>query len=81
MSTGSCGALSLGCVLLGLFVHSSGESLIEAVLQLSLSSDTVALACQLSVHSALILFPAGFEEVSVHGQVPLEGETGLCLRL
>lgn len=23
----------------------------------------------------------GFEEVTVHGQVPLEGETGLCLRL
>lgn len=56
-------------------------SLILVLLQLLLSEDTVALACQLSLHSALILFPLGFEEVSVHGQVPLEGEAGLRLCL
>lgn len=59
----------------------SGESLILALVQLWLSGGTVALACQLSLHSALILFPAGFEEVSMHGQVPLEGEAGLRLCL
>lgn len=67
------------CIAWILFVHS--ESLILALLQLLLSGDTVALACHLFLHSALILLPAGFEEVSVHGQVPLEGEAGLCLCL
>lgn len=61
-----------------MFVHSSSESLTQAVLQVSLSWGTVAFACQ---HSALIPFVIGSEEVSVHGQVPLEGEAGLCLRL
>lgn len=76
----------VGCSLLlhidsVLFAHSGGESLIEAVLQISLNGYTVALAWELSLQSALIPFPAGFEEVSVHGQVPLEGEAGLCLCL